>query len=53
MSYGENATRSEYGRAVDMIQELVDQHQVMFVGSVGNDGPAMGTIKAPGGSVLL
>ncbi|ETW08523.1 hypothetical protein H310_01086 [Aphanomyces invadans] len=49
MSYGEHAARPNYGRPVELIQELVEKHGVMFVASVGNDGPALGSIKSPGG----
>ncbi|KAF0698014.1 Aste57867_11345 [Aphanomyces stellatus] len=49
MSFGEHAARPNYGRPVEMIQELVEKHGVLFVASVGNDGPALGTIKSPGG----
>ncbi|KAG9416309.1 tripeptidyl-peptidase II Tpp2 [Aphanomyces cochlioides] len=49
MSFGEHAARPNYGRPVEMIQELVEKHGVIFVASVGNDGPALGTLKSPGG----
>ncbi|ETV89464.1 hypothetical protein, variant 1 [Aphanomyces astaci] len=49
MSFGEHAARPNYGRPIEMIQELVEKHGVMFVASVGNDGPALGSIKSPGG----
>ncbi|RQM19993.1 hypothetical protein B5M09_002107 [Aphanomyces astaci] len=48
MSFGEHAARPNYGRPIEMIQELVEKHGVMFVASVGNDGPALGSIKSPG-----
>ncbi|EQC36766.1 hypothetical protein, variant [Saprolegnia diclina VS20] len=49
MSYGEHVVHPNHGRSVDLINELVHDHGVTFVGSVGNDGPALGTIKGPCG----
>ncbi|EQC32461.1 hypothetical protein SDRG_09788 [Saprolegnia diclina VS20] len=50
MSYGEFASKHNSGRTIDVIQELVDRHGVTFVSSAGNEGPALGTIGAPGGT---
>ncbi|KDO32799.1 hypothetical protein SPRG_22108 [Saprolegnia parasitica CBS 223.65] len=49
MSYGEHVVHPNRGRSVDLINELVHGHSVTFVGSVGNDGPALGTTKGPCG----
>lgn len=50
MSYGEYASEHNYGRVVELANELVDQHNVTFVTSAGNNGPALGTVGAPGGT---
>ncbi|TMW61109.1 hypothetical protein Poli38472_013572 [Pythium oligandrum] len=50
MSYGEYASEHNTGRVVDLLKELVDEHKITFVCSAGNNGPALGTIGAPGGT---
>ncbi|OQS04901.1 tripeptidyl-peptidase [Thraustotheca clavata] len=50
MSYGEFATKHDAGRAIEAIRELVERHGVTFVSSAGNEGPALGTVGAPGGT---
>ncbi|RHY41327.1 hypothetical protein DYB38_000207 [Aphanomyces astaci] len=50
MSYGEFASKHDSGRVVDVVRDLVEKHGVTFVSSAGNEGPALGTVGAPGGS---
>ncbi|ETW08521.1 hypothetical protein H310_01084 [Aphanomyces invadans] len=50
MSYGEFATMHDSGRVVDVVKDLVEKHGVTFVCSAGNEGPALGTVGAPGGT---
>ncbi|KAG7388999.1 tripeptidyl-peptidase II Tpp2 [Phytophthora pseudosyringae] len=50
MSYGEYASQHNYGRIVELSNKLVDEHNVTFVVSAGNNGPALGTVGAPGGT---
>ena len=33
-----------------MINEMVHRHNIVFVTSAGNDGPALSTVGAPSGS---
>lgn len=50
MSYGEYASQHNYGRVIELSNELVNDHNVTFVVSAGNNGPALGTVGAPGGT---
>ncbi|KAF9597398.1 hypothetical protein IFM89_017744 [Coptis chinensis] len=50
MSYGEPAMLPDYGRFVDLVNEVVDKYRVIFISSAGNSGPALTTVGAPGGT---
>nr|AND01131.1 hypothetical protein [Linum usitatissimum] len=50
MSYGEPALLPDYGRFVDLVNEVVDKHRITFISSAGNSGPALSTVGAPGGT---
>ncbi len=49
MSYGEAAALGDAGRFKDLADELVNKHNILFVASAGNNGPAISTVGAPGG----
>ncbi|XP_057527935.1 tripeptidyl-peptidase 2 isoform X1 [Amaranthus tricolor] len=50
MSYGEPSLLPDYGRFVDLVNEAVNKHHIVFVSSAGNEGPALSTVGAPGGT---
>jgi len=50
MSYGEFAGLHDVGRFIELSKELVDEHGVVFVSSAGNEGPALTTVGAAGGT---
>eukprot|EP00899_Mesostigma_viride_P019360 jgi/Mesvir1/27425/Mv25036-RA.1 len=50
MSFGEPISHPDTGRVIELCNELVDNHGVVFVSSAGNSGPALSTVGAPGGT---
>lgn len=50
MSYGEYSSVPNYGRFIKMVEKLVNEDNVIFVSSAGNNGPGLTTVGAPGGT---
>ncbi|GJP41683.1 hypothetical protein CLOM_g1324 [Closterium sp. NIES-68] len=50
MSYGEPVAIPNYGRFIDIANQIVHKYGITFVSSAGNDGPALSTVTAPGGT---
>ena len=50
MSYGEPSSTPNKGWFIDQVNHLVNEHNVIYVASAGNEGPALSTVGAPGGT---
>ena len=50
MSYGGPTPTPDRTRMERLYTELVNEHGVIFVSSAGNEGPALSTVGAPGGT---
>jgi len=50
MSFGEAAAWDNAGAIVRLAEQVVGKHRVCFVGSAGNNGPAISTVGAPCGT---
>ncbi|KAL5981499.1 tripeptidyl-peptidase II Tpp2 [Asimina triloba] len=50
MSFGEPTLLPDYGCFVDLVNEVVNKHHLIFISSAGNSGPALSTVGAPGGT---
>uniref|UniRef100_A0A0V0J5X3 Peptidase S8/S53 domain-containing protein n=1 Tax=Schistocephalus solidus TaxID=70667 RepID=A0A0V0J5X3_SCHSO len=50
-SFGELSYLPNFGRINQHLTEFVLQHDVAFVASAGNNGPALGTVSSPGGTL--
>lgn len=50
MSFGEAAAWADIGSFVKLAETIVKKHGVVFVGSAGNNGPALSTVGAPCGT---
>lgn len=50
MSYGEATAHDDKGYFTKLAEDLVINHNIVFVASAGNNGPALSTVGCPGGT---
>ena len=50
MSYGEGVSLDNQGFFVRLAEDMVINRDIVFVASAGNNGPALSTVGAPGGT---
>jgi len=50
LSYGEAVALPNTGRFIQLAERLVQEYGITFVSSAGNNGPAITTVGAPGGT---
>ena len=50
MSYGEGSAVCNAGEFMKLAAEVVDKHNIMYLSSAGNAGPALSSVGAPGGT---
>jgi tripeptidyl-peptidase II len=50
MSYADVCAVPNRGRFVELAEELVWKHNIIYVGAAGNSGPALSSVSTPGGT---
>jgi tripeptidyl-peptidase-2 len=50
MSYADVCACPNQGRFVELCEELVWKHNIIYVGAAGNSGPALSSVATPGGT---
>ncbi len=53
MSFGEPTRTPNQSALMDELRELIHEDGVVFVSSAGNEGPALSTVGAPGGTMSV